>query len=179
MHDSFWVGRKGTGTGQIGGPISSPLRQHRSFNSGEGRPPPSPRLRRDASVPSQIGFVCGFVAPFENEFEFEEEDDFSGFPCPIAGEALGPPRGNKKDRSNLGGSFNSLGRTRNSELRTSFEDEHDAAVATLWPALAKYEEHRGSPRRRTSASSVESPCEVGTRTSTIGGVLLRTVNGEP
>ena len=36
------------------------------------------------------------------------------------------------------------------------EHEHDAAVATLWRAW------RGWPRRRTSASSVESPCEVGT-----------------
>ena len=41
--------------------------------------------------------------------------------------------------------------------RFEHEHEHDAAVATLWRALARCEETpRGWPRRR--------PCEVGTRT---------------
>jgi len=45
-------------------------------------------------------------------------------------------------------------------IRPRFEHEHDAAVATLWRALARCEETpRGWPRRR--------PCEVGTSTRTI------------
>ena len=42
-------------------------------------------------------------------------------------------------------------------VRGAHEHEQEAAVATLWRALA-----RGWPRRRTSASSVESPCGAGT-----------------
>ena len=53
------------------------------------------------------------------------------------------------------------------QFRGSFEHEHDAAVATLWRALARCEETpRVWPRRR--------PCEVGTSTSTILWLWLTT-----
>src|SRR5262249_40517654 len=47
------------------------------------------------------------------------------------------------------------------------EHEDNAAVASLRRALA-----RGWPRCRTSASSVESPCEVGTSTTTTPALTI-------
>src|SRR5262245_43152119 len=57
----------------------------------------------------------------------------------------------------------SFGRaTRLSSSKSHAEVRNQIVLATLWRALA-----RGWPRRRTSPSSVESPCEVGTSTRTI------------